>query len=131
VDKAQAKKYIKGRQLEIMCSLEVDKRETWRKRLEEEFSFLQYVNNILDFIDDECDDIPEDTIFEYKGYILKQSGYNNHYMIFKDGKMMMHCQCTEKLDQKKAEENIDFYIDLTYGRLADETERIKGEINNG
>lgn len=115
MDKVQAKKYIKGRQLEIMCSLEVDKRETWRKRLEEEFSFLRYVNNVLDFIDDECDDIPEDTIFEYKGYILKQSGYNNHYMIFKDSKMMMHCQCTEKLDQKKAEESIDTFIELTNG----------------
>lgn len=112
MEKSQAKKYIKGRQLEIMCTLEVDKREKWRKRLEEEFNFLRYVNNVLDFIDDECDDISEDTIFEYKGYILQQSGYNNHYMIFKDDKMVMHSQCTEKLNQKTAEQIIDLYLDL-------------------
>ena len=63
------------------------------------------------------DDIPEPSAFEYKGYILQQSNYNNHYMIFKDDKMVMHCQCTEKLNQKKAEENIDFFIDLSSGKI--------------
>jgi hypothetical protein len=115
MDKAQAKKYIKGRQLEIKHGLEMDLVQPLKKKLREELEFLNYVNNVLDFIDDECDAIPEDTIFEYKGYLLKQSGYNNHYMIFKDGEMMIHCQCTEKLDQKKAEESIDTFIELANG----------------
>lgn len=66
---------------------------------------------------DECDFIPAPRIFEHKGYVLQQSGYNNHFMIFKDGKMVCHSQCTEKLDQKKAEENIDFFIDLMNGKI--------------
>lgn len=115
--KEQAKKYIKGRQLEIMCELELPQKKKWKERLAKEFNFLRYVNNVLDFIDDECDDIPEDTIFEHRGYVLKQSGYNNHFMIFKDGKMVCHSQGTEKLDQKKAEENIDFFIDLINGKI--------------
>ena len=126
MDKEQARKYIKGRQIEIMCTLEVDQRKKWRERLEKEFNFLRYVNNVLDFIDDECDDFPEDTIFEHKGYVLKQSGYNNHYMIFKDGKMICHAQCTEKLDQKGAEESIDFYLNLISGKYDKE----KKDANN-
>lgn len=55
--------------------------------------------------------------FEHKGYVLQQSDYNNHFMIFKDDKMVCHSQCTEKLDQKKAEENIDFFIDLMSGKI--------------
>lgn len=77
------------------------------------------------------DDIPAPSVFEHKGYVLEQSNYNNHYMIFKDGNWVCHCQCTEKLDRKKAEEAIDFYLDLTYGRLAKETERIIKEQNDG
>lgn len=55
--------------------------------------------------------------FEHKGYVLQQSDYNNHYMIFKDGQWVCHCQCTEKLNKKKAEENIDFFIDLINGKI--------------
>lgn len=123
--KKRAKKYIKGRQIEIMCEAEICNREKWRKRLNEELDFLRYVNNVLDFIDDECDDIPPDTVFkEYKGYVLQQSGYNDHYMIFKDDKMVMHCQHGKKLDQKGAEEAIDFYLNLTEGKLAEKTKKI-------
>lgn len=61
----------------------------------------------------EYDEIPAPTLFEHKGYELQQSSYNNHYMIFKDGKPVMHCQCTEKLDQKAAEEAIEFYIKMS------------------
>lgn len=114
--KEEAKKYINGRRLEIMCELEVTQKEKWRERLNKEFAFLKYVNNVLDYIDDECDDIPAPSVFEYKGYILQQSNFNNHYMIFKDDKMIMHCQCTEKLDQKGAEEAIDFHLDLIAGK---------------
>lgn len=110
--KDEAKKYIAGRQFEIMCELELAPKDKWEVRLTTEFAFLKYVNNVLDYIDDECDDIPAPSVFEHKGYVLQQSSYNNHYMIIKDDKMVMHCQCTEKLDQKGAEEAIDFYIDL-------------------
>lgn len=125
MNKEEAKKYIKGRSLEIMCELEIATIHKTRERLNKEFAFLRYVNNVLDYIDDECDDIPPNTVFkEYKGYILQQSNYNNHYMIFKDDKMVMHCQYNKKLDQKGAEEAIDFYIDLTYGKLAEKTKKI-------
>ena len=118
MDKEQAKKYIQGRRYEIMCELELPQKEKWKERLAKEFAFLRYVSNVIDYaeefasLSDECDVIPEDTIFEHKGYVLKQSGFNNHYMIFKDGKMIVHCQCTEKLDQKKAEQSIDTFIQL-------------------
>lgn len=123
MDKQEAKKYISGRQLEIMCELELPQKEKWKQRLEKEFSFLRYVNNVLDYIDDECDDIPAPSVFEYKGYTLQQSNYNNHYMIFKDDKMIMHCQCTEKLDQKGAEEAIQFYLDM----IAEKYDKEKGD----
>lgn len=117
MNKEQAKKYIHGRSIEIMCELEIVTTHKMRERLNKEFAFLRYVNNVLDYIDDECDDIPLNTVFkEYKGYVLQQSGYNNHYMILKDDKMVMHCQCNEKLNQKGAEKAIDFYIDLVNGK---------------
>ena len=135
--KEQAKKYIKGRSLEIMCELEIVTTHKMRERLNKEFAFLRYVNNLIDYaeeftgLSDECDVFPGNTTFkEYKGYVLQQSGYNNHYMIFKDDKMVMHCQCDRKLDQKGAEEAIDFYLNLTEGELAEKTKKIieKGKI---
>ena len=131
MNKEEAKKYIKGRSIEIMCELEIAIIHKTRERLNTEFAFLRYVNNVLDYIDDECDDIPSNTTFkEYKGYVLQQSSYNNHYMIFKDDKMVMHCQHPKKLDQKGAEEAIDFYLNLTEGELAEKTKKIieKGKI---
>lgn len=121
--KEEAKKYIHGRQIEIMCESELPNvKKKWRERLNKEFAFLRYVNNVLDYIDDECDDIPAPSIFEYKGYVLQQSNFNNHYMIFKDDKMIMHCQCTEKLDQKGAEEAIEFYLDMIAGKYDKESD---------
>lgn len=125
MNKDQAKKYISGRQLEIMCELEIVTTHKMRERLNKEFAFLRYVNNVLDYIDDECDLIPDNTTFkEYKGYVLQQSGYNNHYMIFKNHSVVMHCQHNKKLDQKGAEEAIDFYLNLTEGELAEKTKKI-------
>lgn len=63
-----------------------------------------------DCLVDERDNIPESRVFKHKGYVLQQSSYNNHFMIFKDDKMVMHCQCIKKLNQKKAEKEIDSYI---------------------
>lgn len=131
--KEKAKKYIKGRKLEIMCELELPNKKKWKERLTREFNFLKYVSAVIEYAEefasltDECNLLPAPTTFEYKGYILQQSNYNYHYMIFKDEKMVMHCQCQKKLDQKGAEEAIGFYLDLTYGKLAEKTERILKE----
>lgn len=137
MNKEEAKKYISGRSLEIMCELELPQKEKWKERLAKEFAFLRYVTNLIDYaeefagLSDECDIIPGNTTFkEYKGYVLQQSGYNNHYMIFKNHSVVMHCQCNRKLDQKGAEEAIDFYIDLTYGKLAEKTKKIIEEQKN-
>lgn len=119
--KEQAKKYIKGREFEIMCELELQNKKKWKERLAREFSFLKYVSGVIEYAEefgnltDECDIIPAPTTFEYKGYILQQSSCNNHYMILKDDKRVMHCQHPKKLDQKGAEEAIDFYLDLIKG----------------
>lgn len=132
MDKEQAKKYIQGRKLEIMCELELPQEKKWKKRLEREFAFLRYVGNVIGYAEEyaslanECDVFPAQRIFEHKGYILQQSEYNNRFMIFKDGKMVCHSQCTEKLDKKKAEENIDFFIDLMNGKI-----KQKEVIHNG
>ena len=135
--KAEAKKYISGRRLEIMCELELPQSKKWKERLAREFNFLKYVSNLIEYaeeftgLSDECDDIPGNTTFkEYKGYVLQQSGYNNHYMIFKDNHMVMHCQHDKKLDQKGAEEAIDFYLNLTEGELAEKAKKIieKGKV---
>ena len=56
-------------------------------------------------------------VIEHKGYVLRQSEYNNHYMIFKDGKMVCHAQCTKSLTEKEAKENIDFFLDLMNGKI--------------
>ena len=123
MDKEQAKKYIKGRKLEIMCELELPQKKKWKDRLVKELSFLRYVSNVIDYAEefaqltDECDLIVLSRTFEHKGYLLQQSGYNNHFMIFKDGKMICHAQHNKKLDQKGAEKSIDFYIDLISGKI--------------
>ena len=108
--KEKAKKYISGRQLEIMCELEIVTTHKMRERLAKEFSFLKYVNNVLDYIDDECDDIPPPTTFEHKGYVLQQSNYTNHYMIFKNNSVVLHASCTGKLTENEAKEHIERYI---------------------
>ena len=53
--------------------------------------------------------------YEHKGYTLQQTSYNWHYMIIKDDKMVMHCQCGKKLTEQEAKEVIEFYLDLIKG----------------
>lgn len=62
-----------------------------------------------------------DRVFEYKGYTLVQSAYNNHYMICDEtGHMVMHCQHEKKLSEKAAKEQIEFYIEyILSGKLID------------
>ena len=50
--------------------------------------------------------------FEHKGYTLQQSDYNNHFIIFKDDKMVCHAQYDKKITEDEAKEKIDFYIDV-------------------
>lgn len=56
-------------------------------------------------------------VYEHKGYVLQQSDYNNHYMIFEkeSGQRVMHCQCGKKLTEQEAKEAIEFYLDLIKG----------------
>ena len=46
-------------------------------------------------------------IVEHRGYTLQQSGYNNHYMIIKDNKMVCHAQYDKKLTEQDAKERIE------------------------
>ena len=56
-------------------------------------------------------------VVEHRGYTLQQSSYNNHYMIIKDNKMVCHAQYDKKLTKQEAKEKIDFYIDLSNGKI--------------
>lgn len=53
-------------------------------------------------------------IVEYKGYILQQSDYNHHYMIFKaDTKEgCSHVSYTKPLTEEEAKGCIDLYLKL-------------------
>ena len=52
--------------------------------------------------------------YEHKGYILEQTSYNWHYMIFKadTGDWVSHASCNKKLTEDAAKEAIDFYLEL-------------------
>lgn len=121
--KEKAKKYIKGRKLEIMCELELPNKKKWKERLTREFNFLKYVSAVIEYAEefasltDECDLLPAPKTVEYKGYILQQSNYNYHYMIFKDEKMVCHAQYDKKLTEDEAKERIEFFIDLLSGKI--------------
>lgn len=47
----------------------------------------------------------------YKGYEITQSDYNNHIMIRKNGKMIMHISATEKYTVEELKMIINFYIE--------------------
>lgn len=46
---------------------------------------------------------------EYKGYTISQSG-NNHIMIMKDNRMVMHIAATEQKTAEQLREHVDFYL---------------------
>ena len=52
---------------------------------------------------------------EYKGYVISQSNYNNHIMITKDNKMVMHIQATKKMTEEELKEALDLYYLLSKG----------------
>lgn len=58
-----------------------------------------------------------DKVFEYKGYMVSQCGYNHHVMIVKDGHMVYHASCTRNMSKKRLMEMVDWYIDFTSGKF--------------
>ncbi|MBQ9915102.1 MAG: hypothetical protein IJO50_03050 [Clostridia bacterium] len=50
--------------------------------------------------------------FEHAGYVLQQTDYNWHYVIFEkeSGKVIMEAQCTVKLDEESAKKHIAFCL---------------------
>lgn len=60
---------------------------------------------------------------EYKGYTAVQAS-NNHVMIAKDGKVVLHSQCSEKKTGGELKAMIEAYITLTE---SDEIDRICSE----
>ena len=52
--------------------------------------------------------------YRHRGYVLQQTSFNWHYMIFDEetGGMVLHASCTEKLSEEEAKKHIDMYIDL-------------------
>ena len=59
-------------------------------------------------------------IAEYKGYTATQAR-NNHVLIAKDGKIVLHSQCNEKKTSGELKAMIEAYITLTE---SDEIDRI-------
>jgi len=51
---------------------------------------------------------------EYKGYIAEQS-YNNHVLILKEGKTVLHASCNKKKTDDELKEMIDALIVLREG----------------
>lgn len=51
-------------------------------------------------------------IIEHNGYTISQAK-NNHYIICKDGKFVMHVPCTQKLSEDELRYEIERYIELS------------------
>ena len=48
----------------------------------------------------------------HRGYSIKQTSTNKHYMIFdKNGNMVLHCACRKMLSTDELRNAIDNYID--------------------
>ena len=50
-------------------------------------------------------------------YVLQTNFYNCHYMIIKDNgvyepKMVMHCACTKRLNEKEAKEHLNRFLEI-------------------
>lgn len=60
--------------------------------------------------------------YEHKGYVLEQTSYNWHYMIFNQttGAWVCHAACTKKLSEQEAKERIDRFLELRDLRMEDE-----------
>ena len=49
---------------------------------------------------------------EYKGFVVTQSTFNWHIMIFKDGKRVMHSNCDQPKTEEELKEAVDTFIEL-------------------
>lgn len=49
---------------------------------------------------------------EYKGYTVSQAEINNHIMIVKDEKMIMHITATEPKTAERLKGYVDFYLKM-------------------
>lgn len=49
---------------------------------------------------------------EYKGYTVSQAERNNHIMIVKDEKMIMHIPATEPKTSEQLKGYVDFYLKM-------------------
>ena len=61
-------------------------------------------------------------VIKYKGYTVSQAN-NNHIMICKDDKMLMHISCSNELTENELKEKLNFYLYMT-----DTIEKHKKEI---
>ena len=91
------------------------KRDCLRKKLKKEYEFLSFAKECIEAYDPE-EFTEEIFTHEHDGYVLQQSSYNWNYMIFKKGKMVIHCQCDYKLSKEEA------------NKIIEEWERLKEEL---
>lgn len=49
---------------------------------------------------------------EYKGYTVSQAERNNHIMIVKDERMVMHIPVTEPKTAEQLKTYVDFYLEM-------------------
>lgn len=115
MDKLSGLEYIKSRQLELTIDEKFAKRDYLRKKLKKEYEFLSLAKECIEGYNPEA---PGEEIFthEHNGYVLQQSSYNWNYMIFKKGKMVIHCQCNYKLSKEEA------------NKIIEEWERLREEL---
>ena len=52
--------------------------------------------------------------YKHKGYVLQQTSYNWHYLIFdlESGQCVLHASCTSKLTEEEAKERIEAFLKL-------------------
>lgn len=106
MEKELALKYIKDRQFELIIDQRITKKEKVREKLKKEYEFLSFAKECIESYDPE-EFAEEIYTHEHNGYVLQQSSYNWHYMIFKNGKMVVHCQCNYKLSKEEAHKLIE------------------------
>lgn len=65
---------------------------------------------------------------EHRGYFIQQSTYNNHIMIVKDDRMVLHSACTEKKTELQLRGIVDGWIKyLESGNIADIYKNAEGD----
>ena len=83
-----------------------------KKKAEFEVDHFWTEAEMREFIDDYSDTFfCKEKRWEHKGYTLVQTDYNWHFGIFDaNGKMVFHAQCTKRLTDEEAIEQIKSFI---------------------